>query len=152
MSHLDLDGAAALVLAAARFDWKWRVYDLPKFCRAAGWELVDLWPEGATMQSNLNVEHRSALAYFEGTPRTLMHINLSIAERGQLKSPKILSGFVSELTSILEPELGAPTKARARPSKFASWELHGVILTVRSMHGIVNLTTGNPEDDLRSTL
>ncbi|GGK52804.1 DUF6301 family protein [Nocardia camponoti] len=145
MSRFDMDGATALVLAAARFDWTWRIYDLPRFCRVVGWELVNIGSEGAEMLAGLNVQHRSVVAYLkESTPRKLLWMSPVLAERGESGSPRLLSDYVSALRAIIEPQLGNPAMVTTKPSYSVTWQLPNVTLTIKSIHGVVLLRIINP--------
>lgn len=59
----DLDGAARIACAAAKFDWTWTTSDVARFCGTVGWRVDDRGDLGLIMSTDLSVRRRVSTAF-----------------------------------------------------------------------------------------
>ncbi|MEV6101510.1 DUF6301 family protein [Nocardia sp. NPDC051981] len=60
----DLDGAVRIVNAAGAFNWTWADGDLKRFCDQVGWAVIHSGPDGASIETDLEVSVPKAHAFF----------------------------------------------------------------------------------------
>ncbi|MFD4439621.1 DUF6301 family protein [Nocardia sp. NPDC058519] len=129
--HVDIEGATRMARLATEFDWSWAVDDLEPFCAAAGWEIVELGKNGASLRTNLRVDRPEAR--MSGRLRTMDYISAFATDLADDSTPMtqvrpLLDGGFADLIAALSPLLGTPSRFEPGPQATVRWDLPKVVV------------------------
>lgn len=65
--HVDTRGAIEIARLGARFDWRWTLEDVARFCAAVGWHASEQWDVFGRFVTNLSIDDPTArFSVYEG--------------------------------------------------------------------------------------
>ena len=146
--HVDIEGATRIARLAAEFDWTWTVDDLEPFCTQAGWEVVELDQNGASIRTNLHVSRPKANMYRFN--RSMQYISILVTDLADDATPMpvvrpLLDEGFTNLDVALTALLGAATSAEPGPEAVLRWDLPKAVITLNLSVSAIFLDLKSPE-------
>ena len=146
--YVDITGAARVARLSAEFDWTWYIEDFPRFCLAAGWELIVSGELGAEVLTDLQVERPECIAFYR--KRILKYFScfvtdVSAAGLSRAGSRKrAVDGFV-DLGQVLGGYLGEPNRYGPGSDFSVGWDRPNVAIAIQATSDSIFLSVASPE-------
>ncbi|WP_327141067.1 DUF6301 family protein [Nocardia sp. NBC_01327] len=154
--HVDTRGAIEIARLGARFDWRWTLEDVARFCAAVGWHASEQWDVFGRFVTNLSIDDPTArFSVYEGeldhplipgeTVEYLLACVTDTVDDDDPALPHIVIDAFAELSHKLSSfTLGPPSSYRPGEMPCVSWEFPAVVATLLSLREFLVLKFENP--------
>ncbi|MEU2258501.1 DUF6301 family protein [Nocardia xishanensis] len=141
--RVDIDGVTEIVGLAAEFDWTGSKEDLGRFCEAARWTIIESWPLGADIATDLDIDRPEGHAFFGGGRLSYIAFEVSdLLSKEQSGDGTLSRACFDDLSDSLFRELGEPDYGvRRTETSYFRWDLPKVVIfaNCRSRYNSIRL-------------
>ncbi|GAB2676731.1 DUF6301 family protein [Nocardia goodfellowii] len=141
----DLEGSFGVIEIASRFDWKWSIEDVERFCRAAGWTVDHIRRRGALLETGLSAGDGLAHVSLDDQINTISFSASDEVDAADQRMVADLLGSFDAITRLVSEDLGEPSKREFGTDPRVRWDLQQLVIFVSMHSGRIWIRFVNPE-------